>query len=246
MAAVVFVALCAAVLFGQGILTRDLTFANQTAGSAILVMALSVGADSVFQRLQAALIGGGVALLLSILLFPPDPHTALRNARIGVFGALHDMLAETADRVGGDVVIPSDWQYSAVDQLHERLEALNKARTHARHLAWIAPRRWVARGTVQGADQQAAQLALLAGSLLYLGPYRDDGLRRERLAATTGARCDRRPRGRTGPQRDGSRRGERRVAAAREHVAGWIRPAQPERIWHLPTSSKPASTTYNW
>jgi hypothetical protein len=65
MAAMVFVALCVAVLLGQGILGRDLTFANQTAGSAILVMALSVGTDSVFQRLQEALIGGGVALAQS-------------------------------------------------------------------------------------------------------------------------------------------------------------------------------------
>ncbi len=168
MAAMVFVALCVAVLLGQGILGRDLTFANQTAGSAILVMALSVGTDSVFQRLQEALIGGGVALVLSILLFPPDPHTALRNARIGVFGALHDLLAETQDRIGGPAVTPSGWQYSAVDQLHERLDVLSKARTHARHLVWIAPRRWAARGGIQAADWQAAQVALLAGSLLYL------------------------------------------------------------------------------
>ncbi len=168
MAVMVFVALCVAVLLGQGILGRDLTFANQTAGSAILVMALSVGTDSVFQRLQEALIGGGVALVLSILLFPPDPHTALRNARIGVLGALHDVLAETEDRVGGGAVIPSDWQYSAVDQLHERLDTLSKARTHARHLVWIAPRRWAARDTVRAADRQAARVALLAGSLLFL------------------------------------------------------------------------------
>lgn len=168
MAAAVFAALCVAVLFGQGIVARDLTFANQTAGSAILVMALSVGADSVFQRLQEALIGGGVALVLSILLLPPNPHTALHSARVGVVGALHDLLAETAGRVGGDVMIPSRWQYVAVDRLHERLEVLDKARIHARHLASIAPRRWAARGTVHGADQQAAQLALLAGSLLYL------------------------------------------------------------------------------
>jgi hypothetical protein len=52
--------------------------------------------------------------------------------------------------------------------LHERLDALSKARTHARHLVWIAPRRWAARGTVRAANRQAAQVALLAGSLLYL------------------------------------------------------------------------------
>jgi uncharacterized membrane protein YgaE (UPF0421/DUF939 family) len=78
------------------------------------------------------------------------------------------VLAETEDRVGAGAVIPSGWQYSAVDRLHERLDVLDKARTHARHLVWIAPRRWAARDTVRAADRQAAQVALLAGSLLYL------------------------------------------------------------------------------
>nr|BBX79540.1 hypothetical protein MFLOJ_33270 [Mycobacterium florentinum] len=168
MAATVFAVFCVAVLLGQGILARDLTFANQAAGSAILVMALSVGTDSVFQRLQEALIGGGVALVLSILLFPPNPRAALRGARVGVFAALSDLLAETEDRIGGAAAIPSGWQYAAVDRLHERLEVLAKARTHARHLAWIAPRRWPARDAVRGAERQAAQVAVLAGSLLYL------------------------------------------------------------------------------
>lgn len=168
MAATVFAALCVAVLFGQGILARDLTFANQTAGSAVLVMALSVGTDSVFQRLQEALIGGGVALVLSILVFPPNPHTALRDARIAVFAALHDLLVETAERVAGTAPIASAWQYASVDRLRDRLEILSKARTHARHLALIAPRRWAERDAVRDADRQGAQVALLAGSLLYL------------------------------------------------------------------------------
>jgi uncharacterized membrane protein YgaE (UPF0421/DUF939 family) len=168
MAATVFAVFCVAVLLGEGILARDLTFANQAAGSAILVMALSVGTDSVFQRLQEALIGGGVALVLSILLFPPNPRTALRVGRVGVMAALHDLLAETGDRIDGTATIPRGWQYAAVDRLHERLEVLAKARTHARHLVWIAPRRWAGRDTVLRADRQAAQVALLAGSLLYL------------------------------------------------------------------------------
>jgi len=168
MAAAVFVALCLAVLIGHGFMGRDLTFANQAAGSAILVMALSNGGDSVFQRLQEALIGGGMALALGILLFPANPLTALGNARVGVLDALHDLLAETVQRLGGRAATTPGWQYSAVDRLHARLEALSKARGHARHLVLIAPRRWAARGTVAGADQQAAHVALLAGALLHL------------------------------------------------------------------------------
>jgi uncharacterized membrane protein YgaE (UPF0421/DUF939 family) len=168
MAVAVFVALCVAVLIGPLLFAQGLTLANQAASSAILVMALSSAGDRLFQRLQEALIGGGVALVLSILLFPANPLTALRDARIGVLGVLHDILAETADRVGGRAAATPGWQYSAVDRVHKRLDEFIEARTHARHLVVIAPRRWAARNTVGGADQQAAHVALLAGSLLHL------------------------------------------------------------------------------
>jgi uncharacterized membrane protein YgaE (UPF0421/DUF939 family) len=168
MATAVFVALCVAVLIGQGFIARGLTFANQTAGSAILVMALSGGGDRLFERLQEALIGAGVALVLSILLFPADPLTTLRRARVGVLVALHGVLVKTADRLDGGAGATAGWQYPAVDRVHERLGELTEARTHARHLVRIAPRRWAARDTVGDADQQAAHVALLAGSLLHL------------------------------------------------------------------------------
>jgi uncharacterized membrane protein YgaE (UPF0421/DUF939 family) len=83
-AVAVFVALWAAMLIGRGFIGQDTTFANQTASSAILVMALS-GGDLLFQRLQEALIGGGLALVLSLLLFPANPLAVLRDARVGVW-----------------------------------------------------------------------------------------------------------------------------------------------------------------
>ena len=168
MAAAVFVTLCVAVLIGQGFLASGLTFAKQAANSAILVMALSVGGDRPFQRLQEALIGGGVALVLTILLFPANPLTALERVRAGVLGVLHDILAETADTGGGHAAAAPGWQYSAVDRVRERLGELSEARANARHLVTTAPWRWAARGTVVGADQQAAHVALLAGSVLQL------------------------------------------------------------------------------
>ncbi len=155
MSGAVFVALCLAVLIGHGFLGEGLTFANQTAGSAILVMAIT-GGDRLFERLQEAMIGGGLALVLSLLLFPANPMTVLRDARVGVWKALKAVLAQP------DRLVP------AADQVHERLDDLIEARYHARLLVRFAPLRWKDRGAVEGADRQAAQMTLLAGSVLHL------------------------------------------------------------------------------
>jgi uncharacterized membrane protein YgaE (UPF0421/DUF939 family) len=155
----VFVSLSVAVLMGHGFIGRGLTFANQAAGSAVLVAALSEG-DQLFQRLQEALIGGGVALVFTVLLFPANPLTVLRDARVAVLGTLHDMLAQTS----GKPAPP----HAAADQVHERLNDLMDARANARHLVRAAPRRWAARNAVRNADEQAARVVLLAGSVLHL------------------------------------------------------------------------------
>lgn len=155
MTGAVFVALCIAVLIGHGFLGEGLTFANQTAGSAILVMAIT-GGDRLFERLQEAMIGGGLALVMSLVLFPANPVSVLREARVGVLTALKDALAQR------DQILP------AADLVHERLDDLIEARYHARLLARFAPLRWKARAAVESADRQAAQLTLLAGSVLHL------------------------------------------------------------------------------
>ncbi|MGB9225662.1 FUSC family protein [Mycobacterium sp.] len=95
----VFVSLCVAVLVGHGFLGKGLGLGNQAAGSAVLVAALS-GGDQVVQRLQEALIGSGVALAFTVLLFPVNPLTVLRDARVAVLGTLHDMLAQLSGKPG--------------------------------------------------------------------------------------------------------------------------------------------------
>ena len=79
----VFVSLCVAVLVGHGFLGKGLGLGNQAAGSAVLVAALS-GGDQVVQRLQEALIGSGVALAFTVLLFPVNPLTAPGRSCRGV------------------------------------------------------------------------------------------------------------------------------------------------------------------
>ena len=161
------IALCAAVFIGHGYIGQGMMFANQTVISAILVLALyrsNVG----FERIYDALIGGGVAIVFAVVLFPADPLKVLRSARIGVLGVLHGVLSRAADFATGRREAPPDWPLSAVDRVHEQLGGLIEARTTARQVVRVAPRRWGLRDSVRAADHQAVHVALLAGSVLQL------------------------------------------------------------------------------
>ena len=161
------IALCAAVFIGHGYIGRGMMFANQTVISAILVLALyrtNVG----FERIYDALIGGAVAIVFAVLLFPADPLRVLRSARSGVLGVLHGVLSRAADLAAGRREAPPDWPLSAVDRVHEQLGGLIEARTTARQVVRVAPRRWGQRDAVEAADHQAVHVALLAGSVLQL------------------------------------------------------------------------------
>ena len=78
----------------------------------------------------------------------------------------HGVLARAADFAAGRREVPSDWPLSAVDRVHEQLGGLIGARTTARQVVRVAPRRWGLRDSVEAADHQAVHVALLAGSVL--------------------------------------------------------------------------------
>jgi uncharacterized membrane protein YgaE (UPF0421/DUF939 family) len=163
----VLIALSIAVLIGRGFIGQGMMFANQTVVSSILVLALyrtGVG----YERISDALIGGFLAILVAVLLFPADPLKVLRRARIGVLDVLHGVLCRTADFAAGRKQVPSHWPLSAVDRVHEQLGGLIQARSTARQVVRISPRRWRLRDTVQGAEHQAVHVALFAGSVLQL------------------------------------------------------------------------------
>ncbi|OMC24141.1 FUSC family protein [Mycobacterium colombiense] len=161
------VALGAAVFIGGGFIGHGMMFANQTVVSAILVLALYRGGVGL-ERIFDALLGGAVAIVFAVLLFPADPLTVLRDARVGVLGVLRDVLSRAADVAVGRKEPPPDWPLTAVDRVHEQLSGLLEARTTARHVVTIAPRRWGLRTAIQAADHQAVHVALLAGSVLQL------------------------------------------------------------------------------
>lgn len=161
------IALCAAVFIGHGLIGQGMMFANQTVVSAILVLALfrsGVG----WERINDALIGGLLAIVFAVLLFPADPLQVLRSARIGVLGGLHGVLTRTADVAAGRRLPAHDWPLSIVDRVHQQLGGLTEARTAAGQVVRVAPRRWRLRDAVRAADHQALHVALLAGSVLQL------------------------------------------------------------------------------
>jgi len=163
------IALLAAVFIGHGFIGQGMMFANQTVISAILVLALPGGSSNLIrERSYDAVIGGVVAIVFAILLFPVDPLKLLRGARIGVLAVLHGVLTRTADVVAGRRVVAPDWPLSAVDRVHQQLNGLIEARSTARQVVRLAPRRWAMRDSVQAAEHQAVYLALLAGSVLQL------------------------------------------------------------------------------
>ena len=178
------IALSFAVLLGQGYIGQGMMFANQTVVSAILVLALS--RDGVgLARINDALIGGGMALVIAVVLFPADPLKVLRGARIGVLNVLHAVLSRTADVAAGRASAGPDWPLSAVDRVHAQVGGLIGARATARQVVQISPRRWSLRDAVRGADHQAVHVALLAVSVLHLARV---------VAPATDGCCDRLPR----------------------------------------------------
>ncbi|OBK11888.1 FUSC family protein [Mycobacterium asiaticum] len=164
----VFVALSVAVLIGTGFIAQGGMFVNQTAVSATLVLAFAHSTGMVGERLFDVLVGGGLALVFSILLFPANPLTLLAGARAGVMRALHDTLVAITSVLSNPEQVATDWPLSCVDQLHNQLGGLIEARSTAKLIVRRAPTRIAMRRTIHAVDYQAARLGLLASAVLQL------------------------------------------------------------------------------
>lgn len=164
----VFVALGFAVLIGRGFIAQGLMFVNQTGVSAILVLVFAHSGGLVAERLFDALIGGGLAFVFSILLFPANPVTVLTTARTGVLTALHDTLVQIALVISDPERAGPDWPLACVDRLHDQLGGLIEARSTARLIVRRAPLRIAMRETLAAVDHHASRLGLLASTVLQL------------------------------------------------------------------------------
>ncbi len=164
---VVAVTLVIAVALGVGFFGEGMMFVNQAAASAILVVALhKAGTGS--ERAIDALVGGGVALAIGVVLFPAQPLTVLWRAEDGVLRAVLAVLQREplpGARGGG---ADAAWPLAASHEIHRRLSGLTAARNTARASVRVAPRRMRLRARVDAEERRVSRLYLLAGGALTL------------------------------------------------------------------------------
>jgi uncharacterized membrane protein YgaE (UPF0421/DUF939 family) len=162
LALIVMLAMSAAVLFSPMPM-----FVNQAAASAILVVTLRAGGVA-GERLIDALIGGGCALLISLLLFPPHPLPILARAIRSALRGTATALWGAAEVLESGQPRDAEWTLAVTHAVHDRLTALGSARAVAADIVKLAPLRRRYRPEVERADERAAHVALLANTSLTL------------------------------------------------------------------------------
>jgi uncharacterized membrane protein YgaE (UPF0421/DUF939 family) len=161
---IVFVAFAVAVMSGDGLLGEGLLFANQAAASAILVVTLSqhgAGGD----RALDALVGGAVALVVAVLMFPTEPLSLLAGAERRVLRSLAETLQETAGLLATDAKPRAGWLRARRADGHKQLEVLNRSCATARTSVRVAPRRWRLRAVVALEIGRLTQMDALVDSV---------------------------------------------------------------------------------
>ena len=136
----------------------------QAASAAILVVA---GDDQVGpNRLTDALIGGGVALLFTQVLFTPEPVRLLRRAETRVLSDIADAFDLTARALDDDDLDLADRAIDRLRDLRDRLVELARARTASKRVPRRSPIWRSQRDPVVRENEDAGQLDLLGGSSL--------------------------------------------------------------------------------
>jgi uncharacterized membrane protein YgaE (UPF0421/DUF939 family) len=159
---VVLVTMAVAVLFSPMPM-----FVNQAAASAALVVALRSGGIA-GERLVDAWIGGGCALLVSLLLFPPHPLPLLARAIRAALQSVANALANAADALASGEPRDAETMLDITQSVHTQLAALSQARAAAQDVVRLAPLRRRYRPEITRADVRAAHVGLLANTSLTL------------------------------------------------------------------------------
>jgi uncharacterized membrane protein YccC len=139
----------------------------QAAGGAVLTVA-SAGGDAGFHRLLDALIGAGVALLGSQLLFSPEPVALVRRAETNALRTMARALDLTADALGTEDADPSARSLEELRTLRDDLAELARLRTAGPHVARHSVVWRYRRSPVVEETENAGHLDLLGVSCLTL------------------------------------------------------------------------------
>ncbi len=170
---VVLATLLLAVAIGVGFVGEGMMFFNQAAASAILVIALHK-AGTGGERATDALVGGAVALIIGVGLFPADPLKLLWNAERNVLASLLGILEGRRRPARANGEHPEDddpamaWLLAASHEVHRQLTALTQARSTARAAVRVAPRRMPMRAVVENEERRVARMYLLASATIDL------------------------------------------------------------------------------
>jgi|RhiMethySRZTD1v2_1073278.scaffolds.fasta_scaffold15046_7 uncharacterized membrane protein YgaE (UPF0421/DUF939 family) len=137
----------------------------QAAASAILTVAVANG-EVGYQRLTDALVGAGVALVFSQVLFSPEPLRLLRRAETALLARMADGLALTARSLAND---DDELAERAIDELRALPDEVADLRRTRRASARVSRRTLVwrsRRALVVQENENADHLDLLGSSCL--------------------------------------------------------------------------------
>ena len=164
---IVLVTLLAAVMSGVGLFAEGVLFANQAAVSAILVVTLHAHGTGP-ERALDAIVGGGVAFIFGVLLFPAEPMALVREAVRGVLQSLAETLQQAVRFLDSNTEPEAGWLRDRALHAHRRLEVLTRSCASARRIVRVAPRHWSRRALVAGEIDRLAQLNPLVDAVLGL------------------------------------------------------------------------------
>jgi uncharacterized membrane protein YgaE (UPF0421/DUF939 family) len=151
----VVLAMGVAVLLGGGELLT-----SEAAVSAILLIALDPGASDGFSatRILEGLIGGGVSLAVTSLLFPADPMLPVTRAAQAVFGGLGGTLERLADALDAGDASAASAALASARALDADVVAFGEALRNGRETARLAPRRRAALAELERYGASFAQV----------------------------------------------------------------------------------------
>lgn len=162
LAAATLVSMLIAVAFGAARMVIA-----QSAASAILTVAThapGVGPG----RLIDALIGGGVALVFSQLLFPAEPLRLLRRDESAALAGMSQALRLVTQAIERGDAGSADRAIDQLRDVRDRLTELGKTRQRSLRTARRTPRWWGRRAPIVKEEENAGQLDLLGSSCLAL------------------------------------------------------------------------------
>jgi uncharacterized membrane protein YgaE (UPF0421/DUF939 family) len=150
----VVLAMTAAVAMGG----REL-LVSEAAVSAILIATITPDAGGFPPtRFFEALIGGGVALAVGALLFPPDPALQVARALNAVFAQLGRALAEVGQALEAGDEHRAERALESARAIDENLTAVRDELLEVRETARFAPRRRRSRGQIGRFERALPQL----------------------------------------------------------------------------------------